>query len=279
MPRTRISIVIPCFNHGHFIREALASVAQVKEKELYEVIIVDDGSTDVETIKTLLAIEAEGYFIFRKKNEGLGAARNAGIKLAKGDYILPIDCDNKIRPEYLHDGIQILDAEPSIDVVYGNAEYFGEKKGIWTIGDFNLQKLMVGNYIDACAIFRKSTWERMGGYDEKMPVMGFEDWDFWLRIAFARGRFHYVNKTLFDYRFSEKSMINLLQSDSYEKINTYMLEKFPHELDLPYLNHLVYHRCRQKKSLAFRLLLFSLFPHFSDYLAKRKRLRKKDIVY
>ena len=170
----KISIIIPCYNHGQYIREAIQSVEQCDDKDLYEIIILNDGSTDKFTIEVLQQLADNRYHIINQSNLGLGAARNNAIKKAQGKYILPLDSDNKIRPEYIYESIKILDEQPGIAMVYGDAEYFGEETGRQKVGKFNLQKIMLGNYIDACAVYRKSAWEALGGYDEKMPLMGWK---------------------------------------------------------------------------------------------------------
>src|SRR6516225_3670116 len=90
----KVSIVIPCYNHGTMLREALASVEQVRNENLLEVIIVDDGSCDPETIRILKGAAEAGYCVVPQANRGSGAARNTGIRLAKGEFILPLDSDN-----------------------------------------------------------------------------------------------------------------------------------------------------------------------------------------
>jgi len=203
-----VSIVIPCFNDGQYLRDAVESIWKHPNLQSYEVVIVDDGSTDDFTLALLLALEREGHRIIHQPNRGLGAARNTGIKVSHGKYILPLDSDNKIRPDYITRGIQVLENNPRVGVVYGDAEYFGAKTGRWHVADFSLSQLVRGNYIDACAMFRRVVWEEVGGYDEAMPVMGWEDWDFWLRVAMKNWGFCHVNAILFDYRVRENSMIN-----------------------------------------------------------------------
>src|SRR4030088_1073065 len=97
----KVSIVIPCYNHGAMLREALASIEQVRNANLLEVIIVDDGSCEVETRKILDELEHEGHCVLRQPNRGVSAARNAGIRLANGESILPLDSDNRLRDVYL----------------------------------------------------------------------------------------------------------------------------------------------------------------------------------
>jgi GT2 family glycosyltransferase len=116
-------------------------------------------------------------------NRGPGAAWNTGIRLAKGEFILPLDSDNRLRGVYLDEGVSLLKNNPSVGVVYADAEYFGERSGRWYVPDFNLLSLIRMNFIDACALYRKRLWENVGGYDERMLLMGLEDWDFWLRVT------------------------------------------------------------------------------------------------
>ena len=143
-------------------------------RDLWELIIVNDGSTDEETLRVLVELRKEGYRIIDQENQGLGAARNTGIRESAGEYILPLDSDNKIRPEYLLTGIEILEASPDVGVVYGDAEYFGEKTGIWKGQEFDRTELLVGNYIDACAVFRRGIWEQVNGFEVEMPRQGIE---------------------------------------------------------------------------------------------------------
>jgi glycosyltransferase involved in cell wall biosynthesis len=203
----KVSIVIPCYNHGAMLREALASVEQVRNENLLEVIIVDDGSSDPETIRILKGAAEAGYRILSQPNRGSGAARNTGIRLAKGEFILPLDSDNRVRDVYLNEGVSLLRRNSSVGVVYTDAEYFGEKSGRWYVPDFNLLSLIRMNFIDSCALYRKKLWEEVGGYDEHKPLSGFEDWDFWLRVAAYGGTFVHLSKIGFDYRVRADSQL------------------------------------------------------------------------
>jgi len=212
----KVSIVIPCYNHGEFILEAIESIEQCEEKTLYEIIIINDGSTDEFTNITLQNLKNKGYNVIFQENQGLGKTRNNGIKLAKGEYILPLDADNKINPIYITKSIEILDKNQEISVVYGNAEYFGEKNGLWNVGEFNKEKLLNTNFIDACTVFRKKDWEICGGYAEDMPFMGLEDWNFWLSLLKIDKKFYYLQEVCFYYRVSNNSMITLLQNEPFK---------------------------------------------------------------
>jgi glycosyltransferase involved in cell wall biosynthesis len=203
----KVSIVIPCYNHGAMLREALASVEQVRNANLAEVMIVDDGSSEAETSQILNEVAEAGHRVVSQSHRGGGAARNTGIRLAKGEFILPLDSDNRLRDVYLREGVSLLDRDPSLGVVYTDAEYFGERSGRWDVPEFNLLSLVRMNFIDVCALYRKRLWEEIGGYDERTLLMGLEDWDFWLRVAAHGGTFLHLPEIGFDYRVRSDSMI------------------------------------------------------------------------
>src|SRR5580704_12878176 len=132
----KVSVVIPCFNHGVFLPQAVQSVTNIHRDDI-ELIVVDDGSTEEQTRQEMDALVAQGIHVVRQENRGLAAARNAGILASHGEYILPLDADNKLRTLYVEHGIRILDANPNVGVVYGDAEYIGERKGRWHVGSFD----------------------------------------------------------------------------------------------------------------------------------------------
>jgi glycosyltransferase involved in cell wall biosynthesis len=203
----RVSIIIPCYNHGAMLREALASVEQVRNANVLEVIIVDDGSSESETTRILNEVAEAGHCVVAQPNRGPGAARNTGIRLAKGEFILPLDSDNRLRGAYLDEGVFLLKNNPSVGVIYADAEYFGKRSGRWHVPEFDLLLLIRENFIDACALYRKKLWEEVGGYDEQMICMGWEDWDFWLRVTCHGGAFVHLSKIGFDYRVRTNSMV------------------------------------------------------------------------
>ena len=273
----RISIIIPCYNHGLYIYEAIQSVELCTDKGLYEIIIMNDGSTDQFTIEELQRLSDEGYKVFHQANQGLGAARNNAIEKAKGEYILPLDSDNKILAEYIYESIKILDEQKEIAMIYGDFEYFGERKGTYRTGEFNLQKMMIGNYIDACAVFRKSAWEALGGYDEKMPVMGMEDWDFWLNMALNGYEFYYVPKILFKYRVLDQSMLSSIHSNNSVVLETYMQKKYKKYLNRNHLNEVLLRAGKNNKKLAIKFFIALYFPGLFDFLVKKKIIKSRGI--
>jgi hypothetical protein len=104
-------------------------------------------------------------------------------------------------------------------VVYADAEYFGERTGLWHVQEFNLLSMIRGNFIDACALFRKKLWEEVGGYDEQMPWTGWEEWDFWLRVAYRQGTFVHLPKVGFDHRVGSESVRPLADENRLDLLN------------------------------------------------------------
>ena len=202
----KVSVVIPCFNHGEFLSEAVASVTQIRRDDI-ELIVVDDGSTDERTGPEVEKLVAQGIKVIRQANKGLAAARNAGIMASHGDYVFALDADDRLRHGWMDHGIQILDSDPRVGVVYGDAQCFGIRVGRWRVGPFDAAKLLRWNYIHASALYRRSIWEQNGGYDGTMPVQGYEDWDFWLGALEHGWQFAYVPEVFFEYRQARASMI------------------------------------------------------------------------
>jgi glycosyltransferase involved in cell wall biosynthesis len=200
---------MPCFNHGEFLLEAVRSVIKIKRDDI-ELIVVDDGSTDERTHKEMDTLCKEGIKVIRQGNKGLAAARNVGILASQGEYLFPLDADDRLRSGWIDRGIGILDSDPQVGVVYGDAECFGIRTGRWHVGPFDPDRLLHANYIHCSALYRRSVWEQNDGYDGTMPVQGAEDWDFWLGAWENGWQFAYVPEVLFDYRIAAQSMITRL---------------------------------------------------------------------
>lgn len=206
----KLSVVIPCFNHGEFLTEAVASVTSAPRNDI-ELIIVDDGSTDERTANEMAALAALDIHVIRQKNKGLSAARNTAIRASTAPYILPLDADDRLRPGYIEHGIRILDADPRVGVVYADAQLFGITSDRWVVGPFNPRRLLEKNCLAASAVFRRVVWEQNGGYDERM-LDGFEDWDFWIGAHEHGWQFRYVPEALFEYRRAQVSMLTRVRT-------------------------------------------------------------------
>ncbi len=277
MTAPKVSIVIPCYNHGKYILDAVNSVEKISDRTLYEMIIVNDGSTDEYTNNVLKDLAQKGYNVIFQENKGLAASRNVAISLSKAEYILPLDADNMIRPEYVFKAIKILDENKDISIVYADAAFFGEKTGIMCQRPYNLQLLMLNNTIDACAVYRKKVWEANGGYDQNMPATGIEDWDLWLGASFKGFKFHYINEVLFDYRVLGNSMIrNLYASKKKGDANfEYMIVKHRGYFGPQFIDENIMGKFSDSPlGFTMKLVLKKYFPKKFVRLVEQGKLRK-----
>lgn len=222
----RLSVIIPCFNHGKYLNEAIESVLAHPRHEDLEVIVVNDGSTDPHTLEVMQSLDGGPVRVLHQENMGLGKARNNGIRAAQSQIILVLDSDNRIDPRYIQTALALFDQHPDIGIVYSDSIIFDERKSIRRkIQKFDKRVLLMKNYIDACAFFRKSVWEQLGGYDENMPYMGLEDWDFWIRNIGIETRFYHLKKHWFYYRDTPNSMAKSTSDQKYRTLYAYILRK------------------------------------------------------
>jgi glycosyltransferase involved in cell wall biosynthesis len=221
----KISIIIPCYNSGAYLPEAIESITNYPREFDYEVIIVNDGSSDEKTIDLLKQL-GNTYTVINQENKGPAAARNAGVKAAKTDYLLFLDSDNKIRPNYINLGIELLDTQKEFDILYGNPHFFGDVGNrTFAPQKYDLLKMMEGNFIDMCAIVRKSVWEKLNGFDETKVLIGHEDWDFWIRAGQAGFQFYHIDEILYEYRIREDSLMGEFAESKLMETKSYLYTK------------------------------------------------------
>lgn len=201
-----VSVVIPCYNPGKYLLETISSVEN-QDYANYEIIIVNDGSTDNETTDLLNLLAAHSKIkIFQQDNAGPGIARNKGVAEAKGDYLVFLDADDLIRQHTIHSALKIFEKYPESGVVYGNIQLFQNKNELKVQEQFSGKHMMIANQISVLTVMRKQAFLDSGGYDEYTSRHGFiEDYDLWLSVAETKWKFHYVNDTFFDYRILDDS--------------------------------------------------------------------------
>jgi glycosyltransferase involved in cell wall biosynthesis len=204
-----LSVITPCYNQGTLLIDAIASTERNAPANC-ELIIVNDGSREPKTLEILDCLRKAGYFVFDQENAGLSAARNRGISLARGRYVLPLDDDNRIREGFLAEAIKVLDVNPKVGIVYGDRQDFGWYHKTQSVPEFDLFSLLKQNFIDACAVFRKQVWLDCGGYDTELSAL--EDWELWIHAAEIGWRFHHLPFVAFDYRVRPGSMVSVFDS-------------------------------------------------------------------
>jgi glycosyltransferase involved in cell wall biosynthesis len=192
---TRVAVVVPCFNDGGTLDEALESL---EGQEPHELVVVDDGSTDESTLRTLAELRARGVNVVRQANGGLSAARMAGVRATSARYVMPLDADDALGPGALAALADALDHDPEAVMAWGDTEIWGDvelrlrvgrRLDPWQIAHLNV--LPVASMIRRAALLEVGGWQLRHGY---------EDWDLWMAFA-ERGRDGvYVPHTAHRYR-------------------------------------------------------------------------------
>jgi hypothetical protein len=220
-----LAIVIPCFDHGEFLIEAIASVERSVSVP-YELLIVNDGSREARTVATLARLRDAGYRVIDQEHRGLAEARNHGIRESTAPIFLPLDADNRLRPGFIEAALDVLARDPDAAVVYGDRVEFGLRSGRVQVGVPDLDRLLCGNYIDACAVIRSEAWRACGGYDAQMPVPGVEDWDLWLSMLERNLTLVRLDIAAFDYRVRPDSMLSRFEDpEAVTAVERYVLTK------------------------------------------------------
>lgn len=213
----RISVIIPFYNHGKYINEALKSI-QEQTFPAFEVIIVNDCSTDEDSnfLKKLKKGSEQTSVrlqVFQtSKNSGPAVARNIGAKHAKGEYLCFLDADDKIDKTFLEKALLELKKDPVLSFVYSYIQHFdGDDTLHPTLNPYNFYKLLLQNKLPYCAVIRKKDFDSVGGYDEKLNKNESEDWDFWIRMG-KQNHFGYcIEEPLFYYRKAENKRLKDVQ--------------------------------------------------------------------
>jgi glycosyltransferase involved in cell wall biosynthesis len=219
-----ISIIVPCYNQAQYLGEALQSVLDQTFIN-WECVIVNDGSPDNTKEVAEVWIKKDSRFKYLEKpNGGLSSARNAGITIAKGEFILPLDADDKIGNLYCELAMIEFEKNTDLRIVYCKANTFGLENGEWQISEFSAKKMCLKNIIFCSAFFRKIHWKIVGGYDENM-VYGLEDWEFWIAILKNDGKVFRMNVIQFYYRIKEKSMITEISEANQIYLENYVSQK------------------------------------------------------
>lgn len=216
-----VSVVMPCHNDGAYLHKAVDSALNQTFTAL-EVLVVDDGSDDEATCAALAGLKDSRVRLLHTDHAGPAQARNAAIREARGRYILPLDADDWISPEYVARAVEVLDSRPEVGVVYCRADLFGEKSGPWRLPDFSMDTFLVDNCIFITALFRREDWEAVGGFCPDFRH-GLEDYDFWLSLVERGRQVHQLPECFFHYRIKPASRSRQLTSDVRNTQATYDL--------------------------------------------------------
>ncbi|MDE6779075.1 MAG: glycosyltransferase [Alistipes sp.] len=203
MTEPLVSVVVPVYDMERFIAETLDSVL-ASDYPNFEVVVVDDGSTDGSAaILDRYAARDSRIRVLRQPNGGVCRARNHAVSEARGEFILPVDSDDRISPTVISDAVAVMEADPDVRVVVPRAEFFGDRTGEWHLPDYSPELLARKNMIPISALYRREDWVRVGGYCE--DTVAREDWIFWISVLADGGRVVRLPETGLYYRVREGS--------------------------------------------------------------------------
>lgn len=194
------AVVVPCFNDGETLLETVDSVR--REPEDIELVVVDDGTTDVATVSVLAELEREGVRVLRQANQGPSAATMAGYDATSAPYVMRLDADDMLEPGALAALANALDTAPDAGAAWGDVRTFGLTT--FTIPAVPALDPWLLTYVNcvpgAGCLLRRSAVLESGGWQLRH---GFEDWDLWLALAERGWRGVYVPRVVFRYRRDE----------------------------------------------------------------------------
>ena len=193
-----LSIIVPCFNSEEYIKETIDSIKAQKLQD-WECIIVNDGSTDKsEVIISENIVNDPRFKLITTENGGVARARNIALSESVGKYILPVDSDDVLMPDYSYNAVKFLEENPDYSLYYGCVQYFG-------MGDFieypmwiNYRQMLLQDCICVTAIYRREHGIKVGGYNESLEAM--EDYDFWIRYLYNNDKVKISREVGFKYR-------------------------------------------------------------------------------
>ncbi len=208
----RVSVVVPCFNHGHFLARAIDSIL-AQSRQDFEVLVVDDGSTD-QTRAVVQGYPNRGERRVRyvwQENRGLPGARNTGIRAARGELIALLDADDSWRPEFLAATGAYLEAHPEAGAVHTGCFFIDARENrlpqvsTGTVPAGMMRTALVGGefFIPSAVLVRRRCFDQVGLFDESLRAS--EDWDMWLRVA-AAVPFGSLPDPLVEYRIHDGNM-------------------------------------------------------------------------
>jgi O-antigen biosynthesis protein len=206
-----VSVIIPLYHYADYVTDALESV-RAQSLQAIDLIVVDDCSTDdsLQVAKSWAEQQAQTdrfnriVVLGNRVNQGLARTRNVGIDAAETEFVVPLDADNRLLPDFCARTLQSLRGTNAA-FAYTKIQCFGSKDHVIGLDDFSPGRFVHSNYIDAMALVAKDAWAAVGGYTHIQH--GWEDYDFWCCCVEHGIWGVHVPEILAEYRFHEKSML------------------------------------------------------------------------
>jgi glycosyltransferase involved in cell wall biosynthesis len=213
-----VTVVIPHYDQPQYLDECLRSLLAQTFQD-WEAIVVDDVSTMGDTGQTISRLGDKRIRLIRHEyNRGLGAARNTGFRAASSPFILPVDADDCLHPEFLEATVHILLEHPEVDCVHTEFQLFGNSSQIWRFEIRSPREMLEEQWIPGPGtLMRKSLWSSIGGYSEVPELIGNDDWEFWIRAIRHKITPIKLSRALYLYRRHSDSMsVTGLQDRDYQ---------------------------------------------------------------
>jgi glycosyltransferase involved in cell wall biosynthesis len=200
-----VSVIVPCYNYGKYLAQALDSIKK-QTYTFWECIIINDGSTDnTEEVAKGFATNDKRFIYLYQQKAGVSPARNNGLSVAKGEYIQPLDADDMLEPDKLQLHVDFLQSREDVDLVYSDVILFDDFNNVPVLPPLFSKPRVSGKYeiiidnlyddnffLPGCSMFRKTAYDTVGGFKH---TYGFEDWEFYYRMAITGYTFmHYSPK-------------------------------------------------------------------------------------
>jgi glycosyltransferase involved in cell wall biosynthesis len=204
----KISVIIPCYDQARYLPDAVQSIVRQTYTN-WECIIINDGSSDntAEVARQLIAQYPERRIRFiDKPHSGVSDTRNMGVEVAAGDWILPLDSDDMFEPNFMQRAVEIIEREPTVDVVFANMQEFGASSGQWIPDEYSRAQVMLSDTMPYASLYRRDLWHKVGGYDRLLSVIRQpEDWSFWVSCSKHNVTVRRIHEKLFLYRVHPQS--------------------------------------------------------------------------
>ncbi|MBO9635402.1 MAG: glycosyltransferase [Chitinophagaceae bacterium] len=194
-----VSVIIPCHNYGDIIKKSIRSVLHQTHPYL-EIIVVNDGSTDIATLQALEDLKRENITILHQENKGPSAARNAGAAIAKGDYLFFLDHDDTIHPNTIELLLKAFQHYPEFDFIYSSLYFHGQipEYFVWRPQTYNAYDLVWSSHPTLSCLITRTAHEKVNGFSENL-VYGWEDWEYWIKLSKHSFRGKMINLPLYNY--------------------------------------------------------------------------------
>lgn len=201
---SKVSIIVPCYKLGKYLPEALDSVL-AQDYADWDCIIVNDGSPDstAEVAANYCAKDSR-FKSLDLENGGVIRARNKGVEASTGDYLLFLDADDILFPDYIGKAVRAMEENPALLVVSGPVEQFGDASGMIEIPPFSKDTMLARNSLHVSSMIRRADFDRAGGFNPEMAE-GLEDWDLFLGILEKDGDVLILDTPVLKYRIRKSS--------------------------------------------------------------------------